>query len=230
MLLPTTLDAVMQISLPVFNLQNSHSTSATALPYNHKGAQVHLVDLFDPGATNVKCFRCERSLPIEQFQPLFGVSSSLTGLRRSVRRKTALHPHCAMCRQQQMGQWIAHPKYSPDLDRYWSGIVSRIYGGARGRGLLVAIDKDDLLGLFLKQEGRCALTGIEMDWRAKGGAGRGNKALAAPSVDRIDSHGNYTLDNIQIVMAAVNVMKNDLSTDQFVALCEQVVAHRLAGG
>lgn len=108
--------------------------------------------------------------------------------------------------------------------------MPRINASARARGLVVAVDKDDLLGLYLKQGGRCALTGLDMDWRAKGGSGRGQRALTAPSVDRISSHGNYTLDNIQIVMNAVNVMKNDLSADQFLALCEQVVAHRLANG
>lgn len=107
--------------------------------------------------------------------------------------------------------------------------MSRIAATARSRGILVAVDKDDLLGLYLSQGGRCALTGMEMDWRAKGGAGRGKRALTAPSVDRIDSHGNYTLDNIQLVMNAVNVMKNDMTTDQFVMLCEQVAAHRLMG-
>lgn len=190
---------------------------------------MHFVDLMDARASHAKCFRCHRDLPIDQFQPLFSVSSGLKSIRPSVRRQVALHPHCWKCREQEKGQWTEHPKYSPGLDRYWSLAIQRINAGARSRGLLVGIDKDDLLGLFLKQDGRCALTGLEMDWRAKGGTGRGQRALSAPSADRIDSQGNYTLDNVQIVMNAVNVMKNDLSTDQFVALCEQVAVHRLAG-
>lgn len=197
-------------------------------PYNYRGAKVHFVDLLDANATRATCFRCHRSLPIDQFQPLFAVSD-IKGMRTSVRRQVALHPHCWKCRDQVKGQWVSHPKYRPDMDRYWSGVMSRIAATARSRGILVAVDKDDLLGLYLSQGGRCALTGMEMDWRAKGGAGRGKRALTAPSVDRIDSHGNYTLDNIQLVMNAVNVMKNDMTTDQFVMLCEQVAAHRLMG-
>lgn len=198
--------------------------------YSYRGAKLHFVDLMDARSTHAKCFRCKRDLPIQQFQPIFGVSQSLTSIRRSVRNMTALHPHCWKCREQEKGEWVSHPKYSPGLDRFWQASMQRIQATARSRGLVVAIDKDDLLGLFLKQEGRCALTGIEMDWQAKGGVGRGRRAMTAPSVDRIDSHGNYTLDNIQIIMNAVNVMKNDMSTDQFVALCEQVAAHRLIGG
>lgn len=213
----------------MLDLQNSPMTEA-GKPYNYRAAKLHFVDLFDARATHARCFRCHRELPIEQFQPIFGVSRSLKTIRPSIRRQTALHPHCWKCREQDKGEWTAHPKYSPGLDRYWSTVMSRVHAGARTRGLLVAVDKDDLLGLFLKQDGRCALTGLDMDWRAKGGAGRGQRALTAPSVDRIDSHGNYTLDNIHIVLNAINVMKFDLSTAQFLALCEQVVAHRLANG
>lgn len=211
----------------------SQNTASATKPssgsgYNYRGSLVHFVDLLDTRATHVNCFRCHRDLPIDQFAPLFNVSSGLKSIRRSIRRQTALHPHCWKCRAQEKGAWTSHPKYSPSLDRYWTTMIQRVHRGARERGILVAIDKDDLLGLFLKQDGKCAFTGIEMDWRAKGGNGRGQKARTAPSVDRIDSHGNYTLDNIHIVLGIVNVMKNDLSTGQFLALCEQVVAHQLS--
>ena len=61
-----------------------------------------------------------------------------------------------------------------------------------------------------------------------GGAHRGQRAELAPSLDRIDSHGNYTLDNVQIVASVVNIMKSDLSRDRFAELCAKVAAHRLA--
>jgi hypothetical protein len=115
------------------------------------------------------------------------------------------------------------------MDRYWSKVITRIQQSGRQRGLIVALTKDDLIGLYLQQDGRCALTGLDMDWRAKGYSVRGGRAMTAPSVDRIDSHGNYTLDNVHLVMNVINVMKNDLATDQFVMLCEQVSAHRLVG-
>jgi hypothetical protein len=214
----------------VLDLENHDIAITAPTPsYNYRGAKVHFVDLMDARATQAKCFRCKRDLPIEQFQPLFGISQSLKSIRPSVRRQTALHPHCWHCREQEKGEWASHPGYSPALDRFWAKAMHRINANARNRGLLVAIDKDDLLGLYLKQGGRCALTGMEMNWRAKGGTARGQRALTAPSADRIDSHGNYTLDNVQIVMSAINVMKNDMTTDQFVMLCEQVSAHRLLG-
>jgi len=49
----------------------------------------------------------------------------------------------------------------------------------------------------------------------------------APSIDRIDSNGNCALGNLQIVMQVVNLMKNDLSSNMFVAICQQVAEHNL---
>lgn len=214
--------------LDLDNPENQPDQSANR-SYSYRGAKVHFADMLNPGDKTARCFRCRRELPIEQFQPLFGVSQSLKSLRKSVRHKVALHPHCWGCRKQELGRWTQHPNYLPAMDRYWAQVMTRLSAGARGRGLLVAIDKDDLLGMFLEQDGRCALTGLEMHWRVKGGSGRGQRAHSLPSVDRIDSQGNYTLDNIHIVLNVVNVMKNDLPTDQFIALCEQVAAHRLSG-
>jgi hypothetical protein len=92
----------------------------------------------------------------------------------------------------------------------------------------VDVDKDDLLGLYLKQEGCCALTGMKMNWHTKGTQGRNKKANAAPSVDRIDSNGDYVMGNIQIVMSIVNIMKNDLPQDTFIELCHRISAQNLS--
>lgn len=45
----------------------------------------------------------------------------------------------------------------------------------------------------------------------------------APSLDRIDSFQGYTDENIQVVVAAYNIGKNQMSDEQFVWFCEQVV-------
>jgi hypothetical protein len=46
-----------------------------------------------------------------------------------------------------------------------------------------------------------------------------------PSIDRIDSKKGYTKSNIQITSAVVNRSKMDLTTDEFVQLCLDVVRH-----
>jgi hypothetical protein len=51
--------------------------------------------------------------------------------------------------------------------------------------------------------------------------------LSAPSIDRIDSSGHYTPENVQIVMAAVNVMKGELSDAVFLELCRQITVNKM---
>ena len=43
------------------------------------------------------------------------------------------------------------------------------------------------------------------------------------SVDRIDSSGGYTRDNIQLVCMAVNQMKSDLDDNTFYDICAAIV-------
>ena len=73
--------------------------------------------------------------------------------------------------------------------------------------------------LWEKQDGKCALTGMQMTYKFY--EGRVNTNL---SVDRIDSTKGYSKDNVWLVCMAANQMKNDLSMEEFVEMCEAVVA------
>jgi hypothetical protein len=145
------------------------------------------------------------------------------GLSAQARRAVFLHRACRDCRFKAKAQWARHPLYSPSLEAFWEKRLQGVMNGAHARSIIFAIDKDDLIEMFLKQDGKCALSGLELNLREKGAAARGQRALLQPSVDRIDSAGNYTLDNIQIVALAINLMKGDLGADNFVRLCRSVV-------
>jgi hypothetical protein len=205
------------------------SAPRKALPHNYGSEHVHLAQMFGPDEhKRFKCFRCKRDMPMDSFEPLFRVTDKIRGGgRRSLAWVQALHPNCWTCRKQQSGQWSKHPLYLPDIDRYFTNALSGIRASASSRGIVFAISKDDILGRYLEQGGLCNLTGMQMDFNEAGTIGRGKRAKMTPSVDRIDSHGNYTVDNIQIVCAVINLMKNDLATDQFIALCERVAGHQM---
>ena len=66
----------------------------------------------------------------------------------------------------------------------------------------------------------CAVTGIKLtyDWN---GEGRTNPW--APSVDRIESTGGYTMDNVRVVCWAYNMAKNDWADDVVLALASAIV-------
>ncbi len=195
------------------------------LQHNFRSERVHLVPLLGGNPNlRLKCHRCSRELPEDQFFPVHRIERGLN-LRKGFQ---ALHPYCFTCRKQIRGQWIKHPGYTPALDRYWQKYMPGIRTNAKKRGLLVSVTKDDLLGMYLEQGGVCAISGIKLDWKSKWSATVTNKARRAPSVDRINSGGNYVLGNVQIVAHIVNTMKSDLPQESFIEMCRLISARSIS--
>jgi len=82
-----------------------------------------------------------------------------------------------------------------------------------------------LWNLFLKQNKKCALSGIDIilnpQWSAQNN-GKKKHLFQTASIDRIDSTKHYTIDNIQWVDKDINFMKGSLTTDKFLDLCKKV--------
>jgi len=79
---------------------------------------------------------------------------------------------------------------------------------------------DTLADCMERQNQRCALTGWDIrfpDLRDQGDH--------QASIDRIDSAGDYTADNIQLLDARINMMKQSYSQDFFITACRAVAAH-----
>jgi len=123
-----------------------------------------------------------------------------------------------MCLEQLKSKWLEHPLYSAELHRFWGYAVSTAKSGAQNRGLVFNIDKEYALGLYLEQNGRCALSGIKLIPEF----GAGAKNHVKPSLDRINSAKGYTHTNVQVVAAIVNIMKNDMPQDEFIRWCNRV--------
>lgn len=201
--------------------------------HDFKGERCHIAPFQFPGEP-VHLFVCDRCGEVKaanQFPVMWRLMA-----RSKLHEASIYHPNCLRCRNQMRGVWTRHELYSPQLDDYWSKYMPGLRGGAKQRGIAVAIDKDDLLGLYLESGGKCAITGLPTDWKSKSRPSRhsdrrvratNSRSYKAPSVDRIDSAGNYTLGNIQIVMSIVNTMKSDLPMDIFVAMCEQIVSNNI---
>jgi hypothetical protein len=71
--------------------------------------------------------------------------------------------------------------------------------------------------LFLKQNRKCALSGLELKF---GTRYYGEETTA--SLDRIDSSRGYEGNNIQWVHKDINWMKQDFSQSEFIAYCKLV--------
>lgn len=97
---------------------------------------------------------------------------------------------------------------------HYFSIVQR---GAHSRQLEITITIEEAWDLFLKQEGKCALSGIPLQF--------GNRGIGEPqtaSFDRKDSHLGYTSENVQWVHKDVNGIKSDFTDEAFIEWCHKV--------
>ncbi len=99
----------------------------------------------------------------------------------------------------------------------------RYVRNARVRGIRFLITKPFLWRLYLRQNRRCALTGLPIT------TGRTIKEVmrggATASIDRIDSERAYTRGNVQWVHKDVNKLKGSFSRRRLVELCRAVTEH-----
>lgn len=106
------------------------------------------------------------------------------------------------------------------ISRLYYGINDRVKNSKKVNILDSDLTKDDLVNLFKKQEGNCAISGIKMTYVT------GKRTGMIPdniSVDRIDSSKGYTRDNIQLVCSIVNIMKSNLPLNKLVYYCKQII-------
>jgi len=81
------------------------------------------------------------------------------------------------------------------------------------------ITPDFLMGLYTAQNGKCVLSGMEMEL-TRGGDWNGGKNPMVCSIDRKDPTGGYTIDNVQLACAKWNVIKESMSNKEWFAMCE----------
>lgn len=193
-------------------------------------AQAHIRSVGDfriQSGVSLQCFRCSGVKKINCF-PL--VSETIKG-HQSGFAKMVLHPYCGACLKARE-TWIeAHPLFTHELDDFWQDRARGLKRRCKQHSMVLGVVADDLIELFLKQDGRCAVTGIQLHYldKDKGKSVRGGRALKLASLDRIDSCESYVLGNVHIVCQAVNIMKNDLSMQAFLDMCELITSQRMSG-
>lgn len=95
--------------------------------------------------------------------------------------------------------------------------LTKLESHAKTRGIPCDLTVPDLYNQWVDQKGNCALTGWALTLK------RGSRdSDATASVDRIDSSGSYTIQNIQWVHKLVNRVKTDLDNDLFIQVCKAV--------
>lgn len=95
---------------------------------------------------------------------------------------------------------------------FWTPIVKQ----AARRGIPFEIDRGFAWELFEKQERRCALTGLWLNFSTNI---RDTRGTHTASLDRVDNALGYTESNVQWVHKKVNIMKNVMGNAEFVKWC-----------
>jgi hypothetical protein len=122
----------------------------------------------------------------------------------------------------------------------WSGykevpgtFISRMKAGAklRKKGIEVKINAEDIYNLWIKQDKKCSLSGIPIDFinTNKGNLRQGSKydLICTASLDRIDSNKGYIKDNIQLVHKDVNMIKKEYEQEYFIKLCKLITENNI---
>jgi hypothetical protein len=120
------------------------------------------------------------------------------------------------CTRKSKGWKKYKSKYPGELRSY---IWSRMKKHAEYRNLEFSITPIEAWNLFLKQDRKCALTGIELFFVSNAAAKLGQTTA---SLDRIDSSRGYILDNIQWIHKDLQFMKSDFTQEEFIKYCHLV--------
>lgn len=101
---------------------------------------------------------------------------------------------------------------------------SYIKHGADKRNLEFNISMEFLWELYIKQNRKCAITGLEIILEPAIKACNVNWDIITASVDRKDSSKGYTEDNVWWVHKEVNRLKNNYSMDELVYWCRLILS------
>lgn len=125
---------------------------------------------------------------------------------------------CPNCKIQQnkltRSNYTNDTKLNKVLQARWFSAKDR----ASSKNIPFAITKEDLLSIWEKQQGLCAISKIPMTYELDSG-----RVFSNVSIDQKIPGKGYTIDNVQLVCMAVNQLKSDFEMDTILYICKQIV-------
>ena len=116
-----------------------------------------------------------------------------------------------------------YEKLATDVDRSMKYFHSAARKGARVRNIEFTITQQDVIDLWYKQNGCCALSGVPMTL-THGKVDKPNPTKV--SIDRINNDLGYHKENIQLITWQVNCSKGAYEIEQLFEMCQHVVKYQ----
>ncbi len=151
-----------------------------------------------------------------------GKSNPVKSFAKHKTCKDGLHTYCIKCTTYDYNIWYS------TLEGFITKIVGNVIQCCRTRGkkLEVTITIQEIINLYHQQEGKCALTGhILTHTQIHNEDSHLNESVKHRwniSIDRIDSSKGYHINNVQLVGTIINRIKSDLSTEDFIHICQTI--------
>lgn len=153
--------------------------------------------------------------------------------RRKDIEQNRFYKNCSSCEKTQSYSRIDHYKNALKNDwlcarcgqkdksnlKWYEGIRlswwQKVEKGAIYRALEFSITPEFIWDIYVGQEKKCALSGLEIGWASLG-------QYHTASIDRIDSSIGYTRENVWLLHKDVNMMKQSFHIEDFIAYCKLI--------
>ena len=145
-----------------------------------------------------QCNKCGIDKPLDKFETKPKAKTQYQGTDRI--------STCRSCKQIARNESI-----SRTVNSYLKHLIVQSKSVRKKQGYDYKITVDDLLEIYDKQNGRCAITGEFMFWKKNAVEMRDINM----SIDRKDNNKGYTKDNIQLVCYRINMLRGGMDLDRF---------------
>lgn len=144
--------------------------------------------------------------------------------RQELKRRRFCSRKCAYAHRKitQAGILNSNSKKRPPEEQRFDIRIQAARKRARIKGLDFDIDHKFLNDLFKKQQGRCAISGIDMIFKSAETRKTSAPSYNVFSIDRIDSNLGYTKNNVQLVANSINMMKSYHSEEEIKNLLQHI--------
>lgn len=204
----------------LYDIAKEHNCSRTAIHYWCKKYGLHKKGRFDLTNRTFGKLTVIHRFSKDKFGHSRWIVKCDCGENRCVTSSALLNGNTTSCGCSRTTINNNHPSF-----RGYKEIGGKLWNGwkkaAKERGFSFDISIEYAYDLFIKQDRKCALTGLPLCF-----ANAISKDVSrTASIDRIDSKQGYIIGNIQWVHKTINRIKWALDQSEFIHWCQLVTQH-----